>query len=376
MRSRELATAAATLALVVVVLLLVAGQLLGQPLLLGYVTSGSMEPTLSAGDGFVAVPSFLAGDPAPGDVVVFEAETVQGGGLTTHRVVGETEQGYVTKGDANPITDQDGGEPYVTEDRIVAHALRVNGGVVAIPLLGTVVTGVRAVVAAPFGLVGTENVGTVLVFVGMLLFVLAGATGGRSVRKTQRSTSRENVVRIWAVVLLAAAVVTMAATAAMLVPADTYEIDLVTSDEPTEDPQVVAPGERAEVSYDVHNGGVVPVLVVSEPLDEGVTVEPERTVLGFGDRSTVTVRMDAPGETGEYARAVRESRYLLVLPRRLILALHSVHPLMALFAVDVVVAAFVVTVAVGVFGTGYLRMRSGADVPLRVRVERRVRGWL
>jgi len=48
-------------AAVVVVLSLVAGQLLGQPILLSFVETGSMQPTLDPGDGFVAVPASLAG---------------------------------------------------------------------------------------------------------------------------------------------------------------------------------------------------------------------------------------------------------------------------------------------------------------------------
>jgi len=43
--------------LALVVVLLIVGQLLGQPILLGYVATGSMEPTMDAGDGFVSVPA-------------------------------------------------------------------------------------------------------------------------------------------------------------------------------------------------------------------------------------------------------------------------------------------------------------------------------
>src|SRR6056297_3527746 len=126
------------------VILLLVGQLLGQPILLGYVATGSMEPTMDAGDGFVAIPSAVSGDVEEGDVVVFQARELHDGGLTTHRVVDETEGGYVTKGDANPFTDQDGGEPPVTDGQIVANALQIEGTVVTIPHLGTVVMGIQS----------------------------------------------------------------------------------------------------------------------------------------------------------------------------------------------------------------------------------------
>jgi signal peptidase len=303
MRLRRPLSGVATAALMIVVAALVLGQLLGQPVLLGYVTTGSMEPALSQGDGFVAVPSALAGSPQPGDVVVFESETVQGGGLTTHRVVEVTDEGYVTKGDANPFTDQDGGEPPVSDGQIAAHALQVYGQVVAIPHLGTAVTGVRDVVAAPFAALGEEQAGTVLVFVGMLLFVAAGAMGHR--RQTSRSRDRENVIAVWAVVLFAAAVVTMAATAAMVVPASTYEIEFVATDEPSDDPQVVEPGATAEVSYEVHNGGVIPALVVTDPVDEGVTVEPARSILGFDERERCSSPPAPPRRSGSTTPSAR-----------------------------------------------------------------------
>jgi len=75
----------------VVVLALIAGSLLGQPVLFSFVTTESMSPTIQAGDGFVVIPSVLVDDVGEGDVVVFDAQEIEGGGLTTHRIVGETE---------------------------------------------------------------------------------------------------------------------------------------------------------------------------------------------------------------------------------------------------------------------------------------------
>ncbi|WP_276258737.1 signal peptidase I [Haloglomus litoreum] len=371
MTLRERAADVGTVLVVVLVVVLLFGQLLGQPVLLGYVTTGSMEPALSPGDGFVAVPSVVAGDPAPGDVVVFRAEEVQGGGLTTHRVVDETPEGYVTKGDANPFTDQDGGEPPVTEDRIVAHAFQFGGSVVAIPFLGDAVGGLQALVAVPFSIFGAGSSGTVLVFAGIALFVLAGALGEG--RQTDRSRDRANVLRAWTVVLFVAVVLTGAATAGMVLPSGTHDVEFAVAEDPGEDPQVARPGGTASLSYEVHNGGAMPVLVMTDPLASGTTTDPNRATLGFDQRTSVTVRMDAPRREGTYTRPVRESRYLLVLPPGLLAALHRVDPLLALLAVDTVVAGFVVTGGVAIFGTGYFRMRATPNVPLSVRARRRWR---
>jgi len=110
---------------------------LGQVAPISYVNSGSMTPALSTGDGFVAVPSVLADAPEPGDVVVYRSKSIEAGGLVTHRIVERTDGGFVTQGDANPITDQQAGEPPVPHDRIVAQVATVDGHVLALPNVGT-----------------------------------------------------------------------------------------------------------------------------------------------------------------------------------------------------------------------------------------------
>ncbi len=51
-----------TIAGFVLVLALIVGALVGQPVLLSFVVSGSMSPTIQEGDGFVAIPEQVAGD--------------------------------------------------------------------------------------------------------------------------------------------------------------------------------------------------------------------------------------------------------------------------------------------------------------------------
>ena len=363
-----------TAAFVVVVLALLVGQAVGQPVLLGYVTSDSMEPTISEGDGFVTVPAFVTGEPEEGDVVVFDAKELHDGGLTTHRVVGETDEGYITKGDANPFRDQDADEPPVREGQIVAHALEVNGEVVTIPHLGTAVMTVHSAVTAPFETLGSEQAGTILVFAGLVLLVLAGAMSDRHQRETSRTRNREAVVSARLIVLVAVVIVVGAATLAMVMPAGVYEFQVAATDDPTDDPNVVEPGETAQIEYETQNSGILPVLVITEAVDEDVAVEPEQSVLTRGDRVESTVSVSVPDEPGVYHRHVRQSRYLVVLPPRVLAGLHAIHPIAALVAVDLVVAALVLATGRAIFGTGHLRMRTAPDhVPLAVRLRRRFR---
>lgn len=328
----------------VCILALVAGQLLGQPILLGYVETGSMEPTIDTGDGFVAVPSELTGDPEPGDVVVFEAKQIQGGGLTTHRVVEETPRGYVTRGDANPFTDQDGGEPYVQDAQIVATAWQVDGTVVTIPAFGTAVMaisgGLEAVqtrLAAALGmrsLLGSSGLALALLGLSLALYLVETVRE----RQSQSFESRlddgdDEPIDPRALSAGFALLVVVAASGAMIVPAGAQSYDVVSAEFESEKPLVIERGTTAELPYPVSNGGFVPTISYVEPGGRDVTVSPERVTVGPRDETTVTVSITAPDETGYYPTYVTEHRYLYVLPAPVIDALYERHPWLPFVAI-------------------------------------------
>ncbi|MFC7165460.1 signal peptidase I [Halospeciosus flavus] len=104
---------------VVVALLLLPAN---APVQVGYVYSDSMEPTLGVDDGYLLVPADAV---EVGDVVTFQLETRDT--LVTHRVVGRTDGGFLTKGDANPSADQASGHPPVTSEDVVGRVLTVGG---------------------------------------------------------------------------------------------------------------------------------------------------------------------------------------------------------------------------------------------------------
>lgn len=129
---------ALTVALAVVLVCILISQILGYPTGIAYVTSDSMSPTLTTGDAFISVPAVVTPAPEPGEVVTYRAVRLEGGGLTTHRVVERTEAGYITKGDSNVFTDQGAGEPPVSPEQIVAEPLQIGPFVPHIPYLGTI----------------------------------------------------------------------------------------------------------------------------------------------------------------------------------------------------------------------------------------------
>jgi signal peptidase len=358
---------ALTLAVVLVAVSLVVGNLLGQPILLSYVETGSMEPTLAPGDGFVAVPPALAGEAEPGDVVTFRAEEIQGGGLTTHRIVEETEQGYITRGDANPFTDQDGGEPPVKQEQIVAVAWQPGGSVLAIPYLGTVVGGLQGSIqtlqvrlAGLFGtrsLLGLQGLTYLLFGATVVLYVLdVFVSGGGTDR--ERDRTRETGLDARLLVAAMALGLALAATAAMAAPAGSQEFSIVSAEFESESQFVIEQGSNTTTPYAVGNSGFIPIVTYLEPGSDGVAVSPEQLRVGPNSVRNATLTLSAPPETGAYRRYVVEHRYLAILPPSTIRTLYGVHPWLPVAAIDALIAVPFYLIGTRLIGTGRVRTRS------------------
>ena len=322
--------------LAVVLVALLAGHVLGYPVLLGYVESGSMEPALNEGDGFIAVPAPLAGDVETGDVVVFEAEQLHGGELTTHRVVEQRADGYITRGDANPFTDQSRNEPPVTDGQVKAVALTADGEVVRIPHLGTAVEAIGATldrveraVAGWFGVprLGSQQLASLLFGLGLVTFALA-LLGDKTDRDRSRSRSRlrSGVIDTRLVLAVSIVLVCGAATLAMVVPAGTETYGIISTEGDSENPTIIPTGESDSFEFEVHNGGFVPTVSYVEPRSGGIDIDPDRIALGTNETANATVTFHAPDETGYYQRSLTEYRYLALAPPAVIDTLYQTHP--------------------------------------------------
>jgi len=350
--------------LIAVIVLLLGSQLLGQPAIV-FVETGSMAPTLEPNDGFLAVPAVIADDPEVGDVILFQSQNLGGGELTTHRVVDITEEGYITQGDANPFTDQDGDEPPVSEGQIRAVALTVGDGIVTIPGLGASVGAVRSVgtviqnvVLVPLGIdIEVTTLSTAAMIAGLVLFVYGTITGASD--KRQRSRSRggvfDNAVIVIAVLAL---VVVIPLNVSMLLPSGVYQYEILSSEAPTDNEQIIPVGGESDVTYAMQNSGYLPVLVFLEPASDGVTVTDSQIYVPRRSTVETSITMQAPDQTGSYLRFVREYRYLVVLPPSLIASLHAIHPIVAVGAINLFVGGIVVGLSVATVGTDRLRLRS------------------
>jgi len=367
---RTVATYAIELSIVVLVAALVLGQALGTPILLSYVETGSMEPTIEEGDGFVAIPAEIAGPVEEGDVITFDAQELHGGGLTTHRVVDVTDDGYVTQGDANPFTDQSSDEPHVTDGQVVAVAWQVDGQVVTIPHLGTAVEAIRGalesvqmtlVTTLGIGaLAGTQGLVVTLLGLGAIVYGIAlwRESGGPKSRSRSRQRSRKHVYDARGIVLGFALLLGVVTLATMLAMSGSTEMGIVSAEFDSDRPDVIPQGETETQPYELTNGGFLPVVSVIEPTSGGVDVEPRQAYLGHNESVNATLSLSAPEETGYYLRSLSTYHYFALLPPPVIASLHAIHPWVAMSAVTaVVVSLFLLPVAL-VVGTGTIRTRE------------------
>jgi len=371
--TRRLLSAVGLLCILTLTAGLLAGQVFGIPLGLAFVETGSMSPTMEPGDGFVALPPAFLSGVDEGDVVTFDAETIEGGRLTTHRVVDETTEGYVTRGDANPFTDQQSGEPPVTRERVVAEALQVGGTVVVIPNLGTAVEGIRGVFAAVGSRLGLSvNQVIMFVLVALLAAYLLDESGAAGEKRTDRSTRRADgfsgllfVVGAVVLVLTMATLSMTAASGAMAVPYDSVD--------PNAAGQGGIPaGTTANASIELRNGGIVPMTAVLSTPDANATLAAERVSLGPRGNQSVNLSITAPPSTGSYEVTVERRQYLAVLPAGVLAGLSAVNHWLAVLAVDLLLAFVVGLVGLRLVGLGRVRLRPTRSLPFEVGLVR----WL
>jgi len=368
---RSALTTLFTLLLVVVALSLIMGTLLGQPVLLSYVETGSMQPTLDPGDGFIAIPAQVAGPVEEGDVVTFRAEKLHGGGLTTHRVVGRTDRGYITQGDANSFTDQSGVEPPVKDAQVVAVTVQVGENVVAIPHFGTVATGSRDVLTAvqkrlstlvgSRALLGAQGI-AYLFFAATMLAYLFDLFRKRGKKGRSRNRTRDTGVDVRLIAGGFAILLVLGATASMVAPAGTQQYGVVSAEFESDRPDVIPSGESKNRTYPVSNNGVIPVHVFLEPASQGIDVTPQELSVAGNDYRNATVTLSAPPQTGYNRRFLVEHRYLAVLPPSMIRALYQVHPWLPIIAIDALIGIPFYLLSVRLIGSGRIRSRS-RDAP-------------
>jgi signal peptidase len=323
----------------VVILVAVAVALVAppaSPVQVSYVTSDSMEPAIGTGDGYVLVPP---GEVIPGEIVTFYSEEREG--YVTHRVAGTTTGGYITKGDANPSTDQATGSPPVDREAIAGQVLAVGGQPVLIPQLGTAIGLVRTHWVLLFGL-------------GAILLVVRTLRGGKS---TASQATKQSVYRSKQLIVPALVLGIVASTLLVSMGAVHSDFTYSVTETGGENARQLPVDEETTVSIraEIPKTPVTGVLVETENMTVINTTQKEsaagpnatgpatgtaqssvldRIAGTFLTSSGTIINAEIPAQTELEAHTVGISLYPYpaTLPRGALEWLHGIHPVVAAFS--------------------------------------------
>lgn len=101
------------------------------PLTAVAVNGDSMEPTIPEGSLQIIYESKEA---EVNDVIVYYSSFVDE--IITHRIVDENQDGFITQGDNNEVTDQSAGHSYVQDSEIIGKSITVFDQPIYIPYIG------------------------------------------------------------------------------------------------------------------------------------------------------------------------------------------------------------------------------------------------
>jgi signal peptidase len=271
-------------------------------LTVGTVTSGSMEPTLTTDDAFV----LIDGEPTVGEVITFRQSTADGSRLVTHRVVRETPDGYVTKGDANPTTDQAAGADPVAQADVVGVVPEFGGAPLVVPYAGLLLGWIP----------------------GLRLPLLALVLLGLGYDAVSDEPSPSRVPHVTYGTLLAAVFLlgTVGGTVGVLSVGASSEAVYQVTDSPDDQPGTVATDRLVEREVELE--AARPAFSYRFVTAEGATVRSTETT---GTQTTTTVAM-GPFGPGPHAVDLRIDNVPRTLPRAWLAPFHRFHPVAGVLA--------------------------------------------
>lgn len=281
------------------------------------------------GDGYLLIP---AGTVESGDILTFYSE--KRGEYATHRVVEVTEDGFVTKGDNNPSTDQSAGYALVTTEDVLGKVAMIGDRPVVISQLGIVITQLQT--HWKLGLGGL-----------IVLFSLSGISGS--------TTRARDVVRFRTLLIPLVLMAVIGSSAALVLGAPTAVTTFSVTD-------TVEPSDRL-IPVDEPSLRTINLEFSEQPDFTHQFIETKGMRLATGEVTERTdqfqVRVPAQAELGPYRGEIRLYRYPASLPYGVVAPLHGIHPAVAAVAtMSAIFGPLYVVAWFFVDGKGVLQTRS------------------
>lgn len=274
------------------------------PVHFAYATSDSMAPTIDDGDAYLVIESATI---ERGDIITFRSAGQDD--YVTHRVVQQTEDGFITQGDANPTTDQAAGTEPVSPRAVIGVVATVNGEPVSAPGIGPLLAFIDS--------------HRFLVFLGAIGVVIADLVGDfmPSNRPKRRALYRIGDIAqplIIGAFGLSLLFIGMSGTV--------YDATYVASTENTGAEQTIPVGEAATRTMTV-DSAESPLTTVIMDADGMEIIDRTRD----GSAMKLTLLIPAQDSIGPHETRIGFHRYPSTLPAGVLTALHDIHWLVAAF---------------------------------------------
>lgn len=314
------------------------GGLLGRPVLVAAVPTTSMTPVLRPGDLIPILPEWGA-EPEVGQIIVFK--TPSDPTWIVHRIIGgDSETGFITKGDANPVQDP---HPVFPKD-IAGFVPQVGSTALHVPGLGSLSLG-RTPLSNPIFAAVALVVG-VFLLVSDLSSELFRLRLRRLTRWRPKRKHREPNDSLYIYFALAALVfVATSLTTHSLSTEQSVRFTVVRSKNSlVTDPRLSILGSPYSDSVTLENPSFIPVIVGLSSTDPDIVWEPNWLFLRPKSRQTIQLTRKSQ-VLGEHVAKLRQAVYLPLLPTAAIRYLAAINWSLPLYVTALIPTSLVLGAA-------------------------------
>lgn len=319
------------------------GFILDRPVLVSYVTSNSMKPTLNKGDLFLINPFSKGGQ---GEIIVFKMN----GRWTVHRVYAVTAEGYITKGDNNIATDQQSSGDVVKREDVIGTVVTIFGKPVKVPYVGEYIEEISKSVKNLY-------IAIIAIVIGAILM-----TSGKEKR---RKNNKKKIIKIKYKTLYAIASTIMLAVFLITIIATWGNVGFSYT-------STLAGGQREgwylpntefDKTVTIKNKALYPMYYILNPKMGEISIDNTEFVLMRNEKEDVNVRVKVPSDTKIYYAQIEVYSYPLLLPSDTIKSAWKISPYLPLALLSLEIGS---VLAVVYFATG-----AGDESIVRLKFKKR-----
>jgi len=310
------------------------GGLFGRPVLMAAVPTGSMIPVLQPGDLIVVLPTWAVPTMKDRDIVVFK--TPQNQDWIVHRIIdGNAAEGFVTKGDNNPVRDPD----RVFPRDIAGFVPQWQNGALHLPRLG--------LLSIDQGPLSSPVVAGVALAMGVYLLVVDVKPRLKLPRVRFRTRSQAPGTAVLSLYLGLAGAVFLTT----LIPAWTlsqrqltrYEVIAQRNLRWVKDTEYLL-GEQHMESVPVTNPSPLPLIIIFRSTDPYMRYAPDWVMLAPHDKQSMTLTIANP-EVGKHESYITMGVFLPLLPPSWLVYLCRISVALAVIVTAAVPALFMLILA-------------------------------